>query len=279
MLLPPDWVTLIDASRSERGTIDNRSQNDKFWFDYEMVSSMGNGFTFELESVLFYCLCRAAGCDSDDVWIYGDDIIVPQAQAASVVNALEVCGFTVNTEKSFLSGLFFESCGVHVFNGCDVSPFYIKDLLNEPEDVLRCANELRLFGTRLNSIGFPCRQFLPVYRYLVGRIPDALKVRGPAGGGLCLFSNIEEFGTGRYVCSQLEYQHLLHDFTFTLQPEWTWTFEQFETFHLDWAGGPVPRWSRNVAAKMGYKGETRTSLKNKWRRVCAVGYGETPFLS
>lgn len=281
LCLPKDWMDLLDISRSERGTFEERTDlsSDSFWFEYEMISSMGNGFTFELESLLFYCIARMADCNSDEVWIYGDDIIVPQACAQKVVDILEVCGFSVNTEKSFLDGLFFESCGVHVFNGCDVTPFFIKDALNEPKDVLRTANELRLFGTRMSSVGFSCRHLLPVYRYLVGRLPDSFKTRGPAGGGLCLFSNIEEFDRKQFVSGRLEYNHLIPSFRYTIQPQWTWSFEQFLASHQDHVRGPVPRVPPSCFSKKDARVlVTRHSLKNELRRAIKRGEGETPFL-
>lgn len=58
-LLPPDWFDTLDVCRSQYGTFNNRSsirgrngviRHDDSWFEYSMLSSMGNGFTFELES-------------------------------------------------------------------------------------------------------------------------------------------------------------------------------------------------------------------------------------
>lgn len=287
LVLPADWMMLIEMSRSERGCFENRAdclEPDAFWFDYEMVSSMGNGFTFELESLLFYCIARAAGCHSDEVWVYGDDIIVPQVRVPKVVNALEIMGFSLNREKSFIEGLFFESCGVHVFNGCDVTPFYMKDDMHEPKDVLRIANELRLFATRLEYYGCRIRQYLPVYRYLVGRLPDAFRARGPAGGGLCLFSNIEEIRKpGTSFSGSVEYQHLLPCFEYNVNKQYQWSLDEVLAFELDKVRGPLPlvspfkpihrqkrsQWKRTASLQ---------SIKALHRRYRKDGIGETPFL-
>lgn len=55
-LLPPDWWYLVSVTRSQFGSFDKRSDvlsSKGSWFEYQMLSSMGNGFTFELESALF----------------------------------------------------------------------------------------------------------------------------------------------------------------------------------------------------------------------------------
>ena len=276
-LLPPVWFDLLDKSRHHKTQIGN------YVHDLELFSSMGNGFTFELESLLFYCIARAAGCHSDEVWIYGDDIIVPQERVPKVVDALSLLGFSLNQEKSFTEGLFFESCGVHVFNGCDVTPFYIKDLLHEPKDVLRIANELRLFATRLEHFGSRIRHYLPVYRYLVGRLPDAFRARGPAGGGLCLFSNIEEFGKGCYQSGAVTYSHLLPCFKYYVQSQYEWSLDQVLAFELDKIKGPLPTVNPfKPLAKKGSQFERRTSslqsIKALHRRYRKLGIGETPYL-
>ena len=52
-LLPPDWFWYLDLVRSPVTMIDGEVHLN------EMFSSMGNGFTFELESLLFYAITRA----------------------------------------------------------------------------------------------------------------------------------------------------------------------------------------------------------------------------
>jgi hypothetical protein len=59
---------------------------------------------------------------SDQVRVYGDDIIVPVEFAEPVVSSLHHFGFAVNVTKSFWTGRFRESCGKEYFSGQDVSP-------------------------------------------------------------------------------------------------------------------------------------------------------------
>jgi len=112
----------------------------------EMFSSMGNGFTFELESLLFWAIvkttCYLTGTRGI-VSVYGDDIICPTEASNDVQWALEFFGFQVNTEKSFSTGPFRESCGGHYYDGFDITPFYVKAPLAKLTDVIDVANKLR----------------------------------------------------------------------------------------------------------------------------------------
>jgi hypothetical protein len=55
------------------------------------------------------------------VRIYGDDIIVPTDAVDAVRSTLRLFGFKVNTNKSFWTGKFRESCGKEYFDGEDVT--------------------------------------------------------------------------------------------------------------------------------------------------------------
>jgi hypothetical protein len=141
-LLPLDWFSLLDRFRSESVEVEG------VVMDLEKFSSMGNAYTFELESLLFYALALAV-CDSldllggpifdngrlqkraENVSIYGDDIIVPVSAIDLLYEVLKWCGFKVNTEKSYHHGLFRESCGADWFNGFDVRPWYLKKEISE----------------------------------------------------------------------------------------------------------------------------------------------------
>lgn len=96
----------------------------------EKFSSMGNGFTFELETLLFYSLVLATrsfcNMQSKRASVYGDDIICDSTTARELVKVLSFCGFTVNEKKSFLSGPFRESCGGDFFSGVDVRPIFVR---------------------------------------------------------------------------------------------------------------------------------------------------------
>jgi len=139
-LLPPLWFTYLNCIRSQNVTIDGET------YRTEMFSSMGNGFTFELESLIFYALCRATlyfegipGVLS----VYGDDIIIPSRAFDIITFVLNKFGFVVNMDKSFHTGDFRESCGGHYHNGEDITPFFLKRKATRLTDVIRVANQLR----------------------------------------------------------------------------------------------------------------------------------------
>jgi len=139
-LLPPGWFLLLDAIRSKRTLIGESVHENA------MFSSMGNGFTFELESLIFWTLARAIAFYSGTrgrISVYGDDIIVPRKMAARLARTFSYFGFTVNTEKSEWKGYFRESCGGHYYRGADVTPFYVKEPIVTVERLIHFLNRLR----------------------------------------------------------------------------------------------------------------------------------------
>lgn len=127
-LLPLDWYLALTRCRTSH-IVYSKNKGDPIEFNLEKFSSMGNGFTFELESLIFYALtwacCHEVGINPD-VSVFGDDIICPPEVFDKLKEVFDFCGFSVNTEKSFRSGPFRESCGADFYNGVNVRPFYQK---------------------------------------------------------------------------------------------------------------------------------------------------------
>lgn len=121
-LLPDDWFHLLACART--GTAIYRGKV----ITLEKFSSMGNGFTFPLETLIFWALtvCSCPAKDIDRISVYGDDIICPSESTANVVRTLELCGFSINLDKSFAKGPFRESCGADYYHGIDIRPVYVK---------------------------------------------------------------------------------------------------------------------------------------------------------
>jgi len=133
-LLPWQWYRYLCAIRSPKGTIGDET------IEYSKISSMGNGFTFVLESAIFAALsfgaikAQSGSCDfKRDLSVYGDDVIVRQDVSDLVVRTLNNAGFTINTEKSFFKGPVRESCGSDWILGKPVRPVLLKDT---PTDVM-----------------------------------------------------------------------------------------------------------------------------------------------
>lgn len=147
-LFPFPWVELLFALRSPRGILPGSKRNE--YHEWEMLSSMGNGFTFEVESLVFYALVRAVthvrGIPGK-ISVYGDDLIVPTQAVSGVRRILRFCGFEMNTEKSFYSGPFRESCGKHYFQGEDVTPFYIRNPITNAVRMIHTLNSLRSWAS------------------------------------------------------------------------------------------------------------------------------------
>lgn len=124
-LLPVDWFLALEQCRVPETVLPCGSVHT-----YHKFSAMGNGYTFELESLLFWALVsscvEALALEDQRVAIYGDDIICPVGAVPLVRDVLDYCGFSFNSDKSFWDSPFRESCGKHFFEGVDVSPFYVR---------------------------------------------------------------------------------------------------------------------------------------------------------
>jgi hypothetical protein len=170
-LLPPDWFAFLDAIRSKQGSVDGKL------FTYHKFCSMGNGFCFPLESLLFTVACCAAGCGTpgSDFAVYGDDIVVRKRHATSLIFLLNEMGFKVNPEKTFLEGRFRESCGADWFGGEDVRPFTLDFELDSLSSLFKFLNLTRR-NWRTEMF------FLGVRDYILSLIPRSLAFVRPFGG-------------------------------------------------------------------------------------------------
>jgi hypothetical protein len=115
-----------------------------------MISTMGNGFTFPLQTVIFSCLVRAAYRSSglpiyDGLkmnWAcFGDDLICDSRCYRNVIRLLDMLGFSTNSSKTFSEGRFRESCGADWFDGQPARSVYIKEL-RSPQDIFVAINLL-----------------------------------------------------------------------------------------------------------------------------------------
>lgn len=121
-----------------------------------MISSMGNGFTFSLQTLIFASLVRASymlmGITPKvrvgrNYAVFGDDIICLTEAYHVVCQVLNGCGFIVNDQKSFASGAFRESCGGDFFKGDDIRGVYIKKVTIE-QDLYTAFNRLCRWSAR-----------------------------------------------------------------------------------------------------------------------------------
>lgn len=165
-LLPDDWFALLRAASC--GTTMYRGAVRRL----EKFSSMGNGFTFPLETLIFWAL-TASVCEDEvqSVSAFGDDIICPRSRVAAVTQVLQQCGFVINTKKSYTDGPFRESCGADYYRGINVRPSFYADK--------------RLTGESLFLIhNCYVRNLQPEQAKVVeGWIQEPLRIYGPDGYG------------------------------------------------------------------------------------------------
>lgn len=122
------WLEVMEDLRS------THTFRDKAWHLLEKFSSMGNGYTFELETCVFAAIASVClqlkgqpGVLGYDLFVFGDDIIIPGDCNELVVRTLRYLGFEANPSKSFAVGSFRESCGGDYFLGIPVRGYYLKD--------------------------------------------------------------------------------------------------------------------------------------------------------
>lgn len=158
-----DWCLLLFPAAVSKTVVSGKV------IEQQKFASMGNGFTFPIETLVFWALASSV---KDEGWasVYGDDIVVRTEDYAAVIEVLEHAGFVPNKAKSFGSGDFRESCGKDFFRGMQIRPVYQKNLIS-------CAELFRLHNF------FYRKQWFDVCEYIKRDIPDALRIYGPDGYG------------------------------------------------------------------------------------------------
>lgn len=161
-LLPASWFSFLNAIRSPSWMIDQADP-----VKYQGFVSMGNGYCFPLETLIFASICSAACTytgSPEDFRVYGDDIIVRQNESAIVQEYLRYFGFELNPDKSFFFGPFRESCGADWYDGEPVRPVYLDDTLDTFEQRVRAHNALcRLPNRWAEPLAHACRDWFPLF--------------------------------------------------------------------------------------------------------------------
>lgn len=176
LLLPEEWYNYLLDLRSTHGIFPDGTK-----IRYRKISSMGNGYTFAIESLVFAALAYATTVDyygyypRKYVSVFGDDIIVPELCANELARNLEAFGFSVNITKSFLQGPVKESCGSDWFKGLTVRTTYLKNRLHSLSDVYSARNRL----IRYFALTFPEIDCAPLDRLFLKWIGGSVRHLGP----------------------------------------------------------------------------------------------------
>lgn len=133
-----------------------------------MLSPMGNGFTFGVMTLLFLTICRELDSFSH---VFGDDIIVDQDVAPLLVETLTSIGCQINETKTFTKGCFRESCGGFTLSGQYITSFDI-EYANDIVDAVATINKV---GIMANSPPTPLTDRLRELHYsLIDSVPAHL---------------------------------------------------------------------------------------------------------
>jgi hypothetical protein len=170
LLLPPQWYRYLIKLRSPVGVLDDEL------VIYEKISSMGNGYTFALESAIFAAICYAVekhlhgSCQFGSFAVFGDDLIVKTSSSSLVIRMLNLFGFNLNHEKSFIHGHFRESCGADWYNGISVRPVFLTSQPTTAMELWCDINRIRrILSLRIWHGEFETPQFMQKW------IPDGVK--------------------------------------------------------------------------------------------------------
>mgnify|MGYP003572706157 FL=1 len=181
------WYHLLMLASCRRVTVKSKG-GIPMTIQLERFSSMGNGFTFPLETIIFGALLWAVVPKAEWPMVnaYGDDLICPQKYYPSVVEGLEFLGFQVNSRKSYRGGNFFESCGTDWFCGTNVRPIFLDRDTAFHEGIpyhLQMANALRSYAKRRGILGCCDKRFEKVWQWAVDRVPKLWSHRVPPSMG------------------------------------------------------------------------------------------------
>jgi hypothetical protein len=264
-ILPPRWFSILDACRSHYGI---RDGNPVHW---EKFSSMGNGFTFELESLIFY----AAACAVRDyenlrfqlngafkISVYGDDVILPSSCLALFSSFCDFLGFEVNGKKSHSGSPFRESCGSHFWEGVDVKPLYLKEVLQSIPSVYRLANAVRSFSHRRYTT-YTCfcdASFKRTWVTLFRLVPKSLRFRIPFGlGDGGFISNFDE-STPVHARHSIEGYFVKH----VTSPAITWRSEEVGLLLARLKGRSMQEYGNTYTLRDRTRLQITRSLVSQW---------------
>lgn len=129
-LLPRKWLKALDRGRLRY--YNHPGSSSKVY--YLSFMAMGIGFTFPLQTLLFYALVESIRVllkVKGFVSVYGDDLIYPTEIHGVVEHLFDDLGFQLNRDKTFVESNFRESCGGDYFHGVDVRPFQPEGVYQE----------------------------------------------------------------------------------------------------------------------------------------------------
>lgn len=206
-LLPPEWFDLLNSTRSPTYHLLGMKHT------YQKFTSMGNGFCFPLETLIFASFCHVACVESSrpiDFSVYGDDLIIRQSVAPRLLDLLRIGGFTINRKKSCLTGYFRESCGADWFRGEDVRPIILDYAFDSVQSIFKFCNLVR---SKYGEISY----FSEALDFLESLIPPEIMFMRPYKGNV---DTALEVPLDRFLSSR---------FSRWSRKTQTWSWEELDT--------------------------------------------------
>jgi hypothetical protein len=128
-VLPRPWYVALKKTFVRHLRVEDGSE-----YSTVSVLPMGNGATFPVETLVFYCIIKAIGeltgfserRVGEKFSVYGDDLIYPTKMHKYVVGIFPQLHLKLNLDKTFTDFPFRESCGADYYRGQDVRPYFLK---------------------------------------------------------------------------------------------------------------------------------------------------------
>lgn len=244
ILLPKGWFDWLSKYRSSFIDLKGPEKDDVVTYRLSKFSAMGNGYTFELETLIFLAVTLiSCGYLNNKkmplcVGVFGDDICCPAMDAENVIKNLQFCGFSINEAKSFVDGPFRESCGQDFYLGAPVRPFFMKKEIKDVTQLYTVANGIRRFSTRSLSYYGSDVRYSDVWKHVVSLIP----LQGVGRHA----SNLRIFGS-----SELGDSVIWGNPSDGIEGEWPVCIDQIWTYR----SGPIKANLRGINLR-GYNGST-----------------------
>jgi len=124
LLYPAHIYEYLMACRSSSTVLPDGKE-----IELKKFAPMGSCLCFPIMALTIWSILTSAAPDAytrERIYVYGDDVIVPTAYAVDAMEQLESFGLKINRDKSCISGLFRESCGMDAFKGKDVTPVRLR---------------------------------------------------------------------------------------------------------------------------------------------------------
>lgn len=148
-VFPENWSDALEACRSTSTILPCGKV-----VELTKHAPMGSSVCFPVMALCIWSAIKAALPPRTQVWVYGDDVIVPSQFAETAIKALTAIGLMVNIDKSFAGPTpFRESCGGEYYEGSDVTPIKLgSDMSGNTESKANLASFVNLLTFKYGSI-------------------------------------------------------------------------------------------------------------------------------